>query len=99
VIQTIAYMAGEFVASDGLIDVRLSKLLEAAMLGLVIHIRPDRWGVDLFEMRPDVLRAFAGSCAYARFLALHGKPDDLFIHSLTGKAEGIVALEVSDDGE
>ncbi len=99
VVQIIAYMGAEFIARDGLIDVRLSNLLEAAMLGLVIHIRPDKWAVDLFEFRQDALRAFAGSVAYARFLALHKKPDDLFIHALTGKAEGIEVSVGEDEGE
>lgn len=99
VIQTTAYMAGEFVAEDGQIDKRLSDILDLAMLGMVIHIRPDAWAVDLFEFRQDVLRAFLGSVAYARFLALHQEPHDLFVYTLEGKAEGVEESDYADDSE
>ena len=97
VIQTIAYMAGEFVAKHGLIDVRLSNLLSAANLGLVIHIRPDHWEVDLFPWRDDIAKAFFGSVQYARFLAFYQTPQALFLHTLTGKAAGTEESEVTDD--
>lgn len=102
VVQTMAYMAGEFIAEDGVIDVRQSDILGATALGAVIHIRPNLWEVDLFsfDQRQDTLRAFLGSLAYARFLALHKFPNDLFIYSVTGSAPGTDASkEVDDDGE
>lgn len=99
VIQTTAYMAGEFIAEDGQIDKRLSDILDLAMLGMVIHIRPDKWAVDLFEFRQDVLRAFLGSVAFARFLALHQQPHDLFVYTLEGKAEGVEESDYADDSE
>lgn len=97
VVQTVAYMAGEFIALDGVIDVRLSDILAATALGAVIHIRPDHWEVDLFDFskRKDALRAFLGSLAYARFLAMHKEPGPLFIYSLSGRADG--TGEVVDD--
>jgi hypothetical protein len=97
VIQTIAYMAGEFIAEDGLIDQRLSRILQATTRGLVIHIRPNFWAVDVFDFRQDILRAFYGSVAYSRFLALYRYPDDLFIKKLTGQAPGTDESEVLDD--
>ena len=97
VCQTIAYMSAEFVAYDGVIDKRLSDLLNAANLGMVIQVRPDHWEVDLFEQRQDVLRAFLGSVAFARFLALFKEPTELFIHSISGKAAGTLQSEVADD--
>jgi hypothetical protein len=97
VVQTIAYMSAEFVASDGVIDKRLSDLLNAANLGMVIQIRPDHWEVDLFEQRQDVLRAFLGSVAFARFLAQFKEPTELFIHSISGKAAGTSESKVEDE--
>jgi hypothetical protein len=97
VIQTEAYMSAEFVAEDGIIDVRLSDILEATTLGLVIHIRPNFWAMDVFEWRQDIMRAFLGSVAFSRFLAMHKTPDDLFILKLTGVAPGTDESEVVDD--
>lgn len=97
VVQTTAYMAGEFVAEDGVIDARLSDILALAMLGMVIHIRPDKWAVDLFEYRQDVLRAFLGSVAFARFLALHQRPEGLFVYTLSGSAEGVAEEDTTNE--
>ena len=99
VTQTTAYMAAEFVAYDGIIDRRLTAILALARLGMVIHIRPDHWSVDLFEMRKDVLRAFFGSVAFARFLAFFKRPEPLFVYSLSGHAEGIEGSDYADDSE
>lgn len=97
VVQTTAYMAGEFIAKDGIIDRRLSDLLNISKLGMVIHIRPDHWAVDLFELRKDVMRAFFGSVAFARFLAFHKRPDELFVYSAEGSAPGTERSEYEDD--
>jgi len=99
VVQTVAYMAGEFIATDGVIDVRQSDILAATALGAVIHIRPDHWEVDLFDFskRQDALRAFLGSLAYARFLAMHKQPGPLFIYSLSGRAEGTGEVVLNDE--
>lgn len=87
IVQTTAYLAGEFIARDDEIDERLSELLKAALYGLVIHIRPDAWEIYGFPMRRDVLRAFLGAVAYARFLALHPSLDDLIERKIQGAAE------------
>lgn len=97
VVQTTAYIAGEFVAEDGIIDERLTDILSLAMLGMVIHIRPDKWAVDVFEFRQDCLGAFLGSVRFARFLAFHQKPDKLFVYTLSGKAEGVVEEDTTDE--
>lgn len=88
VIQTIAYMSGEFIAVDGIIDERLTELLQATMAGMLIHVRPNAWGVSLFDFedRQDALRAFLGSVAYARFLAVHPDPSELFFTTMQGTA-------------
>lgn len=99
VIQTTAYMAADFVAEDSIIDERLTDILAMAMLGMVIHIRPNQWAVDLFEFRKDVIRAFLGSVSFARFLALHQRPDDLFIYSLRGEAADTEGSDIADDSE
>jgi hypothetical protein len=97
VIQTLAYMGADFIALDGIIDERLTDILLAAELGMVIHIRPDGWAVDLFEFREDIAKAFLGSVAYARFLALHPTPANLFLYSVAGRADDTEKSEVIDD--
>ena len=85
-VQITAYMAAEFVGEGGVVDRRLTELIQATTLGGVVHIRPNLWAVHLFDFEPEILRAFLGSVAFARFLASHPKPDDLFTKSYTGEA-------------
>jgi hypothetical protein len=99
VIQVTAYLMGEFVGYDGNIDARLSDILAIADLGAVFHIRPDGWAYDLFELREDAMRGFAGSVAYARFLAFYEEPEALFIYSLRGRAPGTEGSDYADDSE
>ena len=84
VIQLTAYLTAEFVGHDGIRDERMTDLLTAALEGCIIHIRPNGWALHYFPFREDVLRAFLGSCALARFLAAFPKPQPLFSSSVTG---------------
>lgn len=98
VIQATAYMGAQFVGRDGIVNTRLTELLDATVTGMLIHIRPNKWEVDLFDFRPDVLRAFLGSVAFARFLALHKTPTELFTRTMSGTAEGTDdSQEITDD--
>lgn len=99
VIQTTAYLAADFVGSDGVIDFRLTDILNATMRGSVIHIRPDKWAVDWFDFRQDALRAFLGSVAYARFLAFNKTPVALFDRTIDGVAPDTEPSQVADDSE
>ncbi len=86
VVQAHAYMAAEFVGTNGIIDHRLTELLNATMLGGLVHIRPNSWAVHLFDFNQSVLRAFLGSVAFARFLATYPEPDTLFTANYSGSA-------------
>ncbi len=86
VVQIHAYMAGEFVGSDGIKDERLTDILQSSTTGAAIHIRPNAWEVDEFDFREDVLYAFLGSCAFARFLAKYPQPTELFSRQTKGSA-------------
>lgn len=86
VVQVCAYMSAEFVGTNGVVDKRLTELVQATTTGGLVHIRPNKWGVDLFDFTPDVLRAFLGSVAFARFLAKHPDPRDLFSKVFEGEA-------------
>lgn len=97
IIQATAYMAAEFVGADGCVDERLTAILSATLQGVLVHIRPNGWRVEFFDFREDVLRAFLGSVAFARFLALHKRPDELFTQSLSGVAEGTEKSEEMPD--
>lgn len=97
VVQITAYGAGGFIATDGLIDERLTAILRATMMGFAVHIRPNAWAVDGFPMREDVLLAFLGSVAFARFLAMYPEPDELFTYQVKGQAAGTGESELIDD--
>lgn len=87
VVQAHAYLSAEFVGSDGVQDHRLTGLLEAAMYGGLVHIRPNGWGFHAFPYQQEVVRAFLGSVAFARFLAKYPKPTALFNHEFTGQSD------------
>ena len=87
VVQAHAYLSAEFVGTDGVVDRRLTDLLNAAMTGALVHIRPDKWGFHMFDWEPEVVRAFLGSVAFARFLAKYRKPDALFTAEYKGSSE------------
>jgi len=88
VVQVTAYMGATFIGRDGVIDPRLTELLEATSAGVLVHIRPNSWAVDTFLWDEAVYMAFLGSCVFARFLAIHKRPDDLFIKTIRGAANG-----------
>ncbi len=87
-VQVTAYLAAEFVGSDGVKDDRLTAILHATMRGALVHIRPDEWSVEYIDFREDVLRAFLGSCAFARFLAMNPTLDNIVTERIAGKASG-----------
>jgi hypothetical protein len=94
VVQAHAYLAAEFVGTDGVIDKRLTQLLTAAHRGGLAHIRPNGWALHLFPYEPVVTYAFLGSVAFARFLARYPKPTALFSENLSG-----MSSEIDEEGE
>ena len=86
-VQATAYMSAEFVGLAGVVDQRLTELLEATMTGGLVHIRPNKWSVNLFDYHAELVQAFLGSVAFARFLAKYPKPDTLFTRQWTGESE------------
>jgi hypothetical protein len=86
VVQVHAYGAGEFVGEDGIVNHRLTDIVQASQRGVLFHIRPDKWNVHTFDFSEPVYRAFSGSVAFARFLAEHPRPESLFIQNYSGTA-------------
>lgn len=82
VVQTHAYLGAEFAMVDGKRDERVTDLLLAAHAGGIVHIRPNKCVVHLFAFLPEVMRAFLGSVAFARFLAKYPDPKPLWITSI-----------------
>jgi hypothetical protein len=87
VTQTHAYLAAEFAFVGGSRDERVTALLNAALFGGLVHIRPNMWALHLFEYEDEAVRAFLGSVAFARFLAKHPEPDAIFKHTFRGVSE------------
>lgn len=86
VVQVHAYGAGEFVGEDGVKNHRLTELLQATTKGLIVHIRPEGWGVYTFPFTEEAFNAFVGSCTFARFLAKYVRPYPLFTDTQKGGA-------------
>jgi hypothetical protein len=87
IVQCHAYLSAEFVGSDGVRDRRLTELLLAAHTGGLVHIRPNAWAVHLFGYTEEVVRAFLGSVAFARFLAKYPEPEPLFTETIKGESQ------------
>jgi hypothetical protein len=86
VVQVHAYGAGEFVGQDGIRNQRLTDILQATQRGVLFHLRPEHWAVHIFDFSEPVFRAFAGSVAFARFLAEYPRAEQLFIENHSGSA-------------
>jgi hypothetical protein len=86
VVQVHAYGAAEFVGSDGVVNRRLTDILQATQRGVLFHIRPEYWKAHVFDFSEPVYRAFAGSVAFARFLAEYPRAEKLFIENYSGSA-------------
>jgi hypothetical protein len=86
VVQVIAYLGCEFIGADSIRDTRLTEIVNAADEAAIVHVRPEGWEINFVDMRPDIVRGFLGSVAYARFLATFEEPTELFTHMLKGKA-------------
>lgn len=97
VVQITAYTIAEFVGRGGVIDERLTEILSVIQHGALVHIRPNKWAVDFTNLEPEVVRAFLGQCAIARFLAKHPKPGALFTDTLEGVASETDESEFLDD--
>ena len=86
VIQVTAYMSAEFIATDGVIDERLTAIIRAAHKAALVNVRPNGWGIHEIAFRDDVLLAFLGSVQLARLLVTYQQPDKLF--TISWKSEG-----------
>lgn len=95
VVQAHAYLAAEF-AVTMMRDARITSLLNAAMYGGLVHLRPSGWAMHLFPYEEEAVRAFYGSVAFARFLAKYPKPEPIFAANLRG-ASNETDEEVGDD--
>lgn len=84
VVQVHAYLAAKFIGHDGVIDQRLTDILVASNTAAIIHIRPEGWAIHFIDFEAAPLRAFLGSCAFARFVAMYPDPQPLFTHDLKG---------------
>lgn len=96
VVQVHAYLAAEFVGVDGVVDEYLTRFLRVAERGCLIHIRPNGWHMAFVDFTAPVLRAFLGSVAFARFLALHPEPQALFTDERKGSAPDTDTEDDSD---
>lgn len=78
VVQAHAYLAAEFAIVNGKRDDRVTDLLVASDRGGLVHVRPNGCAIYEFEFSEEVIRAFLGSVAFARFLAKYDHPTDLW---------------------
>lgn len=88
VVQAHAYLAAEFAVVTRK-DARITALLNAAMYGGLVHLRPSGWALHAFPYREEAVRAFLGSVAFARFLAKYPEPNAIFAASLRGASNEV----------
>lgn len=86
IVQVHAYGAGEFVGADGVRNPRLTELLQATTKGVIVHIRPNGWGVHVFPFTEEFFLGFSGSVAFARLLAKYPRANAVFEYNVQGGA-------------
>lgn len=96
VVQVHAYGAGEFIGADGVVNHRLTEILLATTMGVIFHVRPDKWGVHVFPFTQEVTFAFTGAVIFARLLAKYPKPFPLFVADYRGGLP-VESVEPDDD--
>lgn len=99
VVQAHAYLSAEFAIVNGVRDERLTALLKAALKGGIVHIRPNGYGLYLFEYSDEVVNAFLGSLFFARLLARFPKPTAIFSAIRLGASEEVEEVILDDEDD
>lgn len=83
-LQLIAYMMSEFVGSDDVVDEDVTTLLHSASGMGILHLADDGWEFRSMAPDADTWRAFRGLLAFATWMRLHERADDVTVAARKG---------------
>jgi hypothetical protein len=83
-LQLIAYLMAEFVGADDVVDEEVSALLHTASGMAVLHLADDGWEFRAMAPDADTWRAFRGLLAFATWMRVHERADDVTIAARKG---------------
>jgi hypothetical protein len=84
-LQVCAYALGEFIGENDVVDARLTSLLhDASRMGL-LHLREDGWAWEEVRVDRELVDAFRGLLAYAKWAHANPKVDSLLRDRRTGQ--------------
>jgi hypothetical protein len=70
-LQLVSYALAEFVGSDNVVDVPLTKALHAASAMSLLHLSETEWKYQRIPATPELFTAFRGLCTFATWSAAH----------------------------
>lgn len=76
-LQVMAYLMGEFVGADDVVDEEATALLQQATGMAVLHLVDDGWEYHRLHVDPTTWGAFRGLLAFARWMADHATVDTI----------------------
>jgi hypothetical protein len=85
-LQLMAYLMGEFVGADDVVDEGLSRELGLARGIAVLHLAADGWQFYSLDASPDVWNAFRGLLTFGVWMAAHGPIESVILGSRKGAA-------------
>jgi hypothetical protein len=85
-LQVTAYSLAEFVGENDVLDVEASDLLHRANSMSLLHLRPEGWEWERIAIDRQMIVAFNGLLAYAKWAHQNQKMDGIIESSLKGKA-------------
>jgi hypothetical protein len=85
-LQVTAYSLAEFVGESDVLDVEATHLLRQANSMSLLHLRPEGWEWERIAIDRQMVVAFNGLLAYAKWANQHQRMDGLIESSSKGKA-------------
>jgi hypothetical protein len=91
-LQLIAYVKAEFVGADDVVDEELTELLHSVSGMAVLHLADDGWEFDSMAPDQETWRGFRGLLAFATWMRVHERAEDVTIAFRSGKAKGSIGM-------
>ncbi len=86
VIQQVAYLHGEFIGRDDVVDERLTGFLHRVSRVALLHLDEHEWEWRELEMEDGAWEAFCGLLPFARWATAHEEPDSFSKGTRRGSA-------------
>jgi hypothetical protein len=85
-LQVHGYAMAEFVGRDDVVDMPLTKALHQLSGVAILHLRDDGWAFNVIRWDWETWQAFQGLLAFARWLRLHDRADEIVVAQRAGRA-------------